>query len=132
MELGMIGLGRMGANMTERLIHGGHRVVVYDIDSAAVRRTAELGAVAAASIESLTRELKPPRIVWLMVPAGNIVEQTLKALMPFLVTRDIVIDGGTPTIKIRCAAPHFARKRESTSSIPERAAAFGDCVKAIA
>ena len=99
MELGMIGLGRMGANMTERLIHGGHRVVVHDIDSAAVRRTAELGAVAAASIESLTRELKPPRIVWLMVPAGNIVEQTLKALMPFLVTRDIVIDGGNSNYK---------------------------------
>ena len=99
MELGMIGLGRMGANMTERLIHGGHRVVVHDIDSAAVRRTAELGAVAAASIESLTQELKPPRIVWLMVPAGNIVEQTLKALMPFLVTRDIVIDGGNSNYK---------------------------------
>jgi len=99
MELGMIGLGRMGANMTERLIHGGHRVVVHDIDSAAVGRTAELGAVAAASIESLTRELKPPRIVWLMVPAGNIVEQTLKALMPFLVTRDIVIDGGNSNYK---------------------------------
>src|SRR6516162_5223575 len=99
MELGMIGLGRMGANMTERLIHGGHRVVVHDIDSAAVRRTAELGAVAAASIDSLTRERQPPRIVWLMVPAGNIVEQTLKALMPFLVTRDIVIDGGNSNYK---------------------------------
>jgi 6-phosphogluconate dehydrogenase len=94
MELGMIGLGRMGANMTERLLHGGHRVVVHDIDSAAIRRVAGLGAVGAPSIESLIQQLKPPRTVWLMVPAGDVVEQTLNALMPFLHKSDAVVDGG--------------------------------------
>src|SRR3989442_2122080 len=99
MELGMIGLGRMGANMTERLIQGGHRLVVHDIDPAAVRRVAGMGAVGAESIESLIRQLKPPRAVWMMVPAGRIVEETLISLVPVLQPGDIVIDGGNSNYK---------------------------------
>ena len=99
MELGMIGLGRMGANMTERLIRGGHRVIVHDIDSAAIRRVADMGAVGAPSIESLIQQLRPPRAIWLMVPAGKIVEQTLTSLMPLLQSHDIVIDGGNSNYK---------------------------------
>jgi len=99
MELGMIGLGRMGANMTERLLHGGHRVVVYDIDSAAIRRAAAQGAVGAPSIESLIQQLKSPRTIWLMVPAGNVVEQTLNGVLPFLQKNDAVIDGGNSNYK---------------------------------
>jgi 6-phosphogluconate dehydrogenase len=99
MELGMIGLGRMGANMTERLIQGGHRVVVHDIDPAAVRRVAGIGAAGAESIESLIGQLKPPRAVWMMVPSGRIVEETLISLVPVLQPGDIVIDGGNSNYK---------------------------------
>jgi len=99
MELGMIGLGRMGANMTERLIGGGHRIVVHDIDPAAVRRVAGMGAVGAESIESLIRQLKPPRAIWMMVPAGRIVEETLISLVPVLQPGDTVIDGGNSNYK---------------------------------
>jgi 6-phosphogluconate dehydrogenase len=99
MELGMIGLGRMGANMTERLSRGGHRVVVNDIDSAAIRRLADMGAVGAPSLESLIQQLKPPRAIWLMVPAGKIVEQTLTSLMTVLQSQDTVIDGGNSNYK---------------------------------
>ncbi len=99
MELGMIGLGRMGANMTERLIRGGHRVMVNDIDSTAIRRLTDMGAVGAPSIESLIQQLRPPRAIWLMVPAGKIVEQTLTSLMPLLQSHDIVIDGGNSNYK---------------------------------
>ena len=99
MELGMIGLGRMGANMTERLLRGGHRVVVHDIDPPAAARAADQGAVAARSIDALVRELKPPRAVWLMVPSGDAVEQTLGALMSVLQQGDVVIDGGNSNYK---------------------------------
>src|SRR5712691_9494408 len=93
MELGMIGLGRMGANMTERLIRGGHRVIVNDIDSAAIRRLTDMGAFGAPSIESLIQQLRTPRAIWLIVPAGKIVEHTLTLFMALLQSHDIVIDG---------------------------------------
>src|SRR5438876_43993 len=99
MELGMIGLGRMGANMTERLLHAGHRVVVHDIDPAAIARVVALGARGAPSVESLAAQLKPPRAIWLMVPAGDVVEKTLSAVMAFLQKDDIVIDGGNSNYK---------------------------------
>jgi len=99
MELGMIGLGRMGANMTERLLRAGHRVVVYDIDPAAVDRVAALGAVGSPSIEAMVRELRPPRTIWLMVPSGAIVESTLAAVSSLLGSGDIIIDGGNSNYK---------------------------------
>jgi 6-phosphogluconate dehydrogenase len=106
MELGMIGLGRMGANMTERLLRAGHHIAVYDIDSAAVQRATGFGATGSRSIEALVRALQPPRAIWLMVPAGEIVERTLNELAPFLQKGDIVIDGGNSYYKdtIRRAA----------------------------
>jgi 6-phosphogluconate dehydrogenase len=99
MELGMIGLGRMGANMTERLVQAGHRVVVYDLDSAAVSRVTEFGAVGVASMEAFVRELRPPRAVWLMVPAGLPVEATVNTLSSLLERDDIIIDGGNSNYK---------------------------------
>jgi 6-phosphogluconate dehydrogenase len=99
MELGMIGLGRMGANMTERLIRGGHRVVVHDIDPAAVARASALGASGATSIEALVRQLEPPRAIWVMVPAGDVVEQTLNGVAGFIEKGDIIIDGGNSNYK---------------------------------
>jgi 6-phosphogluconate dehydrogenase len=99
MELGMIGLGRMGANMTERLIQSGHRVVVHDIDPAAVARVAALGASGAPSIEALASQLAPPRAIWMMVPSGDVVEQTLNAVAGFTQKGDIIIDGGNSNYK---------------------------------
>ncbi|MGO9210972.1 MAG: phosphogluconate dehydrogenase (NAD(+)-dependent, decarboxylating) [Terriglobales bacterium] len=94
MELGMVGLGRMGANMSERLVRGGHRVVGYDPSPEAGRRAAEKGIAIADSLASLLGQLKPPRTVWLMVPAGDPVDQTIAALVPHLSAGDAIIDGG--------------------------------------
>jgi 6-phosphogluconate dehydrogenase len=99
MELGMIGLGRMGAGMTERLIRGGHRVIVHDIDAAAIRRAVDTGAGGAPTMESLIQQLQPPRAIWMMVPAGRIVEQTLISLVPLLQPNDTIIDGGNSNYK---------------------------------
>jgi 6-phosphogluconate dehydrogenase len=99
MELGMIGLGRMGANMTERLIRGGHRIVAHDIDPAAINRVVALGATAAASIEDLVQQLQPPRAIWVMVPAGAISEKTIGDVASFLGRDDIIIDGGNSNYK---------------------------------
>src|SRR6266849_5713384 len=94
MELGMIGLGKMGAYMTERLVRGGHRVVGYDRDPAAVQRVVAYAAAGANSVQALVAQLKPPRAVWLMVPAGAPVDETIDALVPLLATGDTIIDGG--------------------------------------
>ena len=85
MELGMIGLGRMGANMTERLVKGGHRVVGFDPKPEARERVEDKGAESAASLASLVASLKTPRTVWMMVPAGSITDGTVTALLPLLV-----------------------------------------------
>lgn len=94
MELGIIGLGKMGANMAERLHLGGHQVVGYDRDPQAVARVVEKGAVGADSLASLARQLKAPRAIWIMVPAGDPVDQTIQALLPHLGKGDLLIDGG--------------------------------------
>ncbi len=99
MELGMVGLGRMGANMTTRLIHGGHRLVVYDRDSKAVAASAAGGATAARSLEDLVTRLTPPRAVWVMVPAGDPTEGTIQDLGSFLAIGDAIIDGGNSNYK---------------------------------
>jgi 6-phosphogluconate dehydrogenase len=99
MELGMIGLGRMGANMTERLLRGGHRVVGHDRDPAAVARTVAAGGEGAESPEALVQALAPPRAVWLMVPAGAPVDATLDLLRPLLGAGDVVVDGGNSNYK---------------------------------
>jgi 6-phosphogluconate dehydrogenase len=99
MELGMIGLGRMGANMVERLLGGGHRVVGYDRSPAAIQSVVGRGATGAESLETVVASLKSPRILWLMVPAGDAVDQTIQALLPHLQPGDAVIDGGNSYYK---------------------------------
>src|SRR6059036_2401607 len=94
MELGLIGLGRMGANMTRRLIGGGHRVVTYDRDPEAARAVEQDGAVGAADLQDLVAQLAVPRAILLMVPAGDPVTQTIEALAPLLSAGDTLIDGG--------------------------------------
>ncbi|MGB3396568.1 MAG: decarboxylating 6-phosphogluconate dehydrogenase [Nitrospira sp.] len=99
MQLGMIGLGRMGANMVKRLIRGGHQCVVFDKDSEQVQRLVLEGAVGAGSMDELIRCLTPPRIVWVMVPSGDPTEATVEALAQRLSSKDIVIDGGNSYFK---------------------------------
>lgn len=99
MQLGMIGLGRMGANMVKRLIRGGHQCVVFDRDPEQVQRLVLEGAVGAGSMDELIRLLKPPRIVWVMVPSGDPTEATVEALAQRLSSKDIVIDGGNSYFK---------------------------------
>src|SRR5437763_13396691 len=80
MQLGMVGLGRMGANMTRRLMRSGHQLVVSDLSPEAVKQLAGEGAVGANSLDDLTRKLKPPRAAWVMVPAGGPTEKTVQEL----------------------------------------------------
>jgi len=93
MQLGMIGLGRMGANMVQRLMHGGHECVVFDMKAASVSKLAKDGAVGAKSLDDFVSKLKSPRVVWLMVPAAA-VDKMLHDLAAHMQQGDIIIDGG--------------------------------------
>src|ERR1700728_1394202 len=93
MQLGMIGLGRMGANLVRRLMRDGHRCVAYDVNADAVKALEAEGAVGATSLADFVSKLEKPRNVWIMLPAG-IVESTLDELVPQLEADDTVIDGG--------------------------------------
>ncbi len=93
MQLGMIGLGRMGANMVRRLLRSGHECVVYDMSAQAVEQLAKEHALGTASLAEFTAKLTKPRVVWMMVPAG-VVDQTIADVLPHLERGDILIDGG--------------------------------------
>ena len=93
MQLGMVGLGRMGANLVRRLMRDGHRCVAYDVNPDAVKALAAEGATGAASLEDFVAKLDQPRAIWLMLPAA-IVDPTLEKLIPLLDADDVVIDGG--------------------------------------
>jgi 6-phosphogluconate dehydrogenase len=99
MELAMIGLGRMGANMVRRLLRGGHACTVYDVNPANVDQLVAEGAVGSASIADLVAKMSRPRAIWVMVPAGEATEQTIETLAPLLEADDIVIDGGNSHFK---------------------------------
>ena len=93
MQVGMIGLGRMGANMVRRLMRGGHECVAYDVTGAAVQAIAAEGARGASTLDDFVEKLQKPRTIWLMVPAA-VVDSTIEALLPKLAAGDTVIDGG--------------------------------------
>ena len=99
MQLGIVGLGRMGGNIARRLLGKGHQCVVFDRDPAAVRALAGAGASAAGELAQLVRQLTPPRAVWLMLPAGAITEGVVTELGPLLDAGDIVVDGGNAFYK---------------------------------
>jgi len=94
MQLGFVGLGKMGLNMVTRLSKGGHQVVAYDRDPSATARAETVGARGVASLDSLVLALAPPRAVWVMVPAGDPTESTVAALADLLSPGDVIIDGG--------------------------------------
>jgi 6-phosphogluconate dehydrogenase len=99
MQIGMIGLGRMGGNMVRRLLRGGHECVVYDLNPAAVESLAGEGAVGSASLEDFVAKLRPPRTAWVMVPAGEPTEAMVRQLGGLLESDDVIIDGGNSHFK---------------------------------
>ena len=94
MRVAMIGLGKMGGNMTARLLRKGHEVVAFDRSTEAVQRAASLGARAASDLKAVVAGLEAPRVVWIMVPAGKPVDDTIETLVPMLAKGDVIIDGG--------------------------------------
>jgi 6-phosphogluconate dehydrogenase len=99
MRLGMVGLGKMGANMTRRLMRGGHELVVTDLTADNVKHLAGEGAIASASLDDFVSKLSKPRIAWLMVPAGDATEKTVQTLASKFEAGDILIDGGNSYFK---------------------------------
>ena len=111
MQLGMVGLGRMGANMTTRLQKGGHDVVAFDRNPAAVAAAAADGATAASSLAELASKLGTPKIVWIMVPSGKPTDETIDELIATLHSGDIIIDGGNTNYKEGLAAYDRAKTK---------------------
>jgi 6-phosphogluconate dehydrogenase len=110
----MVGLGRMGANMTKRLLRGGHEVVAFDPNRDAVKAVAAEGAKGASSLADLKKRLEAPRAVWVMVPSGPITQKTLEQLAELLDPGDVVVDGGNSNYKeTMCRAAMFKDKKMS-------------------
>ncbi|MGA9526501.1 MAG: decarboxylating 6-phosphogluconate dehydrogenase [Terriglobales bacterium] len=99
MQLGMVGLGRMGANMTRRLMRGGHQLVVSDLSPDAVKQIAGEGATGSSSLDDLVAKLTPPRAAWVMVPSGDATEKTVQSLLSRMQPGDTIIDGGNSYFK---------------------------------
>ncbi|MBI5929800.1 MAG: decarboxylating 6-phosphogluconate dehydrogenase [Chloroflexi bacterium] len=99
MQIAMVGLGRMGANMTKRLLQGGHEVVAFDLSEDAIRASEAEGAIGARTLDEVAQKLNAPRIVWVMVPAGDPTEKTVMTLTEKLSTGDVIIDGGNSNYK---------------------------------
>ena len=99
MELAIIGLGKMGLNMSTRLVRGGHRVIGYARTAATVEEAVKLGAEGAHTLEEVVRQLKAPRLIWLMIPAGKVTDDTIEKLSMLLEAGDTIIDGGNSNYK---------------------------------
>ena len=107
MQIGMVGLGKMGMNMAQRLVKGGHSVVGNATKDATIREAEEVGVKGARSLEELVANLEQPRVVWLMVPAGAVTEEVLRSLIPLLAKDDIIIDGGNSNYKDTIRRSHL-------------------------
>ncbi|MCB0269641.1 MAG: decarboxylating 6-phosphogluconate dehydrogenase [Calditrichaeota bacterium] len=118
MKIAMIGLGKMGGNMTTRLIRDGHEVVVFDLNADAVKEAVNNGAIAAKDMQDLTGKLPGRKVVWMMVPAGEIVDRVIQSLLPHLSAGDIIVDGGNSNW-------HDTRKR--AEDLNEKGIKYIDC-----
>ncbi len=133
MQLGVIGLGRMGGNITRRLTANGHECVVFDRDAKAVGAFADGKVAGASALDDLVRRLKAPRAVWVMLPAGRATEETVTALADLLSADDVIIDGGNSFWQGSISgAPSRSRPKASTMWMPARAVASGVWSAAIA
>jgi len=110
MKIGIVGLGRMGRNMTIRLVKSGHHVVGYARTKDSVDEAVKHGAIGAYSLEELTQKLSPPRHIWLMIPAGTPVEKTIHTLIPLLDLNDVIIDGGNSNYKDTVRRAHVLKE----------------------
>src|SRR5262245_60415692 len=99
MQLGFVGLGRMGANMVKRLVRGGHQVIASNRSPEPVKEVAKEGAIPATSLEDLVSKLEKPSIVWIMLPAGDVTENHLHQLMSLLQPGNVIVDGGNSNFK---------------------------------
>src|SRR5207253_11050816 len=113
MQIGMVGLGRMGGNMARRLLRGGHEVVAYAADANAVRQLAGEGAVGTVTLDDFVAKLKAPRVAWVMVPAGGESEQNVLDLGRGMRPGGKLIDGGHPDLKHDVRRSRGIRKEES-------------------
>ncbi len=111
MQLGMIGLGRMGANMVRRLMRGGHDCAVWDVNADAIKQLAGEGAAGAESLDDFVAKLDQPRAIWIMVPAGDITEKTVVELAARLTSGDIIIDGGNSYFKDDVRRSHSLKEK---------------------
>jgi 6-phosphogluconate dehydrogenase len=118
MELGIVGLGRMGANMARRLMRDGHRIVAYDVNPEAVAELADEGAEGAASLPELAAKLSAPRAVWTMVPSGEITEKTIEEIAAVLDSGDAIVDGGNS---------YYRDDIRRAAKLHERGIDFVDC-----
>ncbi|MEZ4746206.1 MAG: decarboxylating 6-phosphogluconate dehydrogenase [Calditrichia bacterium] len=118
MKIAMIGLGKMGGNMTTRLIRDGHEVVVFDLNADAVKEAVTNGAIAAKDMQDLTGKLPGRKVIWMMVPAGEIVDRVIQSLLPHLSAGDIIVDGGNSNW-------HDTRKR--AEDLNEKGIKYIDC-----
>ncbi len=118
MKIGFIGLGKMGAHMVERLLGGGHEIVIYDRSQEAIEAVVRKGAARATSHENLVGQLPSPKIVWLMVPSGEPVEENIDALLPLMMKPDIIIDGGNS---------NWRETQKRAERIKSKGVSFIDC-----
>ena len=112
MKIGFIGLGKMGANMVERLIKGGHEIVAYDLNEQSKKTVKEKGAEVEASLEDLVKKLEAPRVIWVMVPSGKPTEDTINTLSSLLGKEDIVIEGGNSMYKDSIRRAESLKKKD--------------------
>ena len=124
MQLGMVGLGRMGANMVRRLLKGGHQCVVFDRSPKAVNELVQEKAVGGSSLQDMVKKLEKPRAVWLMVPAA-VVDQSIADLLPHLEAEDISSTAAIPIMWTTSGAPRNSEPSASTTSTWGRAVASG-------
>jgi 6-phosphogluconate dehydrogenase len=118
LKIGMVGLGRMGGNMTARLLRNGHQVVAFDPNEDAVSAAEGQGASGAHSLEELVKQLEPPRVAWIMVPAGDITEDTIQRLRKLLASGDVIVDGGNS---------NFRDSQRRAEELEEDGVRFLDC-----
>ena len=134
MQLGMVGLGKMGANMTRRLMRGGHTMVVSDLSADAVKGLASEGAVGSSSLDDLVGKLSAPRAAWIMVPSGDPTEKTAQALLAKMQPGDTIIDGGNSYFKddvpalqdLRCQRRPLRRRRHQRRRLGNRSRLLHD------